>query len=315
MSAFRLQSWLGCGGAAVLIAFSVSALDGQTGITSETVSMGYHSGVFIDVNREEARAIIDMFAREFASAQGANVKTQQIFYDDMAAIQAALAAGELDMAVLPTLDYLRDQDQIAAVPTALWEVEGKASEEFVLLARRDHNLDNLAQLRGRTLVAAGGRTAERVALLWLETQLLKAGLGRMEEFFSQVKEFRKSSQALLPVFFGQADVCLVDRSAYESMAELNPQVGKELVVLGTSPGFPREIVVINKACGQVKRALVRRAFRGLEDSPRGRQILQLFGISREVEFAPSYLQPAQQVLVEHDALCVGSRMAARRTGR
>jgi ABC-type phosphate/phosphonate transport system substrate-binding protein len=162
---------------------------------------------------------------------------------------------------------------------------------------------------------AGGRSAEKVALLWLETQLLKAGLGRTDGFFSQVKEFRKSSQALLPVFFGQADVCLVDQSAYASMAELNPQVGKELVVLGTSPGFPREIVVLNKTCPENKRKIIRNALASLEKTPRGRQLLQLFGSDREIDFDPSYLQPARQVLAEQDALCATGRMAVRRTGR
>ena len=53
----------------------------------------------------------------------------------------------------------------------------------------------------------------------------------------EVREVEKTSPAILAVLFGQADVALVRRQAFETMVELNPQLETDLEVVANSPDY------------------------------------------------------------------------------
>ena len=74
-----------------------------------------------------------------------------------------------------------------------------------------------------------------LAPVWSETILAREGLGSASGFYGQITTASKISQAVLPVFFRQLDACVVTRSGFETMVELNPQVGRQLKVLASSP--------------------------------------------------------------------------------
>jgi hypothetical protein len=77
------------------------------------------------------------------------------------------------------------------------------------------------------------------ALLWLDTQLLRQQLPPSHSFFRSVKLVENASQAVLPVFFRQADACLLPRWSYDTMVELNPQVKEQTTILVHSPLLAR----------------------------------------------------------------------------
>ena len=54
---------------------------------------------------------------------------------------------------------------------------------------------------------------------------------------ARIKEAQKPSQALMPVFFRQADACVASRHYFEVNSELNPQIQRELMSISNSPGL------------------------------------------------------------------------------
>ena len=137
--------------------------------------------------------------------------------------------------------------------------------------------------------------------LWLETLLMKEGFPGPETFISNFKMVKKASQALLPVFFKQADACAVSQGAFETMKELNPQVGRELVALAQSPGYPQGVVCMRKGLAEKYRPFVEEMYT-LHNQSQGKQILTLMRIKRLLPFQATYLETTEALLAENQAL-------------
>ena len=291
----------------VLLASTPVVICGQAraeggGDRSGSIRVGYLRNLFSDVDVRDAQVAIEVWMKQVADEMGLSVDTKTVFFDDIPSITRALEAGDIDALTLPPLDFLRLRDKVPLEPLTVGVAQGKVTDSYIVLVRRDRGIATLEQLHGLKLAAQSGRAARPPALMWLETLLMRRGPWRLEDFFGAVKESRRSSQAILGVFFQQFDACLVTRRAYDTMVELNPQLGRELTVLHGSPGLMREMVCARAGYDEErKRILMEGAFR-LQHYSKGRQILELFGLDRIVPFESSYLEPIVELLEEHDSL-------------
>lgn len=114
---------------------------------------------------------------------------------------------------------------------------------------------------------------------------------------------------MLPVFFGQADACLLSSYSYQLMVELNPQIGKELTVLAMSPPLVHAIIAFDRRFDAEQRNKVYQAMLSLQESPKGQQVLSLFGLERLIPGTPAELTASLALLEKHD------RLASRRGAR
>ena len=57
----------------------------------------------------------------------------------------------------------------------------------------------------------------------------------------------KPSQAILPVFFKQAEAALVTRATFDTAVELNPQLGAALRTLSRSPQLIPAVAAVRPA--------------------------------------------------------------------
>ena len=139
---------------------------------------------------------------------------------------------------------------------------------------------------------------------------MRQGLPECEKFFATIKSVNRASQALLPVFFQQVDAAVVERHAFKTMVELNPQLNEQLTVLAYSSPLVHSIACLNRnADEQVKKAIIDTASK-LGESTNGRQILILFQLDRVVPFKPSHFEALVALVKEHHDL--KTRLANRR---
>lgn len=107
------------------------------------------------------------------------------------------------------------------------------------------------------------------------------------------------SQAIIPVFWGQVEACIVTRYGFDTMIELNPQVGQMLQVLIISPKYVNALSCINKVIDEESyREIIEETLRELHTEPEGRQILTLFKAEKFVLFEPSFLEHVENLLKE-----------------
>ena len=269
---------------------------------SEGLKVGYSGSLFTDTSFRDVQVAIELWAKQVSAKMGKTEVPQITLFDDLEAIARATQNGEVDLLSLSTLDYLRIRDRVALEPALVSVIGEGAEQEYLLLVRRDREMRMLEELHGGQLMVEVGKSGESVSRLWLDSQLLKRGLEETERFFGMVKQVRKTSQDVLPVFFGQRDAALVRKSSFETLTELNPQLERELTALTTSPRLlPALACFPAEEDAEIKR-FVRKAVLTLHQSPKGKQILTMFQAEKILPFSPELLEPVADLVRDYDVL-------------
>jgi len=261
--------------------------------------LAYSARMFYDVDQKDATAALTVYSKEIAKEHGAQVES--IFYKDPEGLADAFLAGKVDLAVFMSDDYARlshklDFDMAMSIVRG-----GKKTERFFILVKSDSPYHNLQDLRNQSLSRAKG---DGLGLLYLDGLLLKQKLPEAAKYFSVVNETVKPSQALLAVFFGQSDVCIVNERSYDLMSELNPQVKVRLRSIGVSPEYVLGVGIFRKDMPAEKRKILEDALLNIGDSPRGKQVLTLFKTERFAPIQPGELESVRQLIREKDAMKV-----------
>ena len=106
---------------------------------------------------------------------------------------------------------------------------------------------------------------------------------------------KKSSQAVLPVFFHQADAASISREAYDTLVELNPQIGKSLEIMAHSPRYLQTLLAVRKTLPAALKEKIIDAGLKLSSYPRGSQILNLFRSGGVTRFNAANLKSLQEL--------------------
>ena len=258
--------------------------------------------MFAGVNIDDAQAAIQVWTRALTQRMSLKYRPEVTVAQDSASLAAAVRAGQVDVVGLSGLAYLEMRDRIGLEPVVVgtWGEERRATEEYVLLARRDGGLENLEALQGQAVILAAADQG-RMAMVWLDVLLWRAGLPESRKFLS-IRTVERPSQAVLPVFFGQADACVVTDRAWQTMGELNPQVTRELRQLARSPALLLRVMCLRRESDPALRQEMLNASLQLHKETEGRQILEIFRLNQVVPFQPVFLEGLESLMAEYRTL-------------
>jgi ABC-type phosphate/phosphonate transport system substrate-binding protein len=210
--------------------------------------------------------------------------------------------GEVDMIGLTSMNYLKIRDWVFLEPVTVGlRNGGQALEEYLLLVHRDADLSELTELEDKNLLVGLGIN-HKTALMWLDVLLMQQGLPVAQNMFQTTKKVFKPAQAVFPVFFRQSDACIVTRRAFETMVELNPQIGEQLKPLASSPSFLPDLMCYRQKYDEAAKDLILSSALKLHTKIEGRQMLGLFRVDKIGRFKPSYLDNLIQLIATYDEL-------------
>ena len=258
------------GGAAQLVAGSDASI--RTG--APPLRMAISEKVVYGVNLSDARAAMAVWSAELLknidSSMGLAPDQSWVMTSDQ--LVAAIRGGTVDLFCLTVQEYRR---VVPYVDTSRIITDDFGGEELLLVVREGSGIANLAGLRGRSLIlqeSPGTSLAEP----WLTVSLWRDGLESPAQVLGRMTRNTKLSQVVLPLFFGQADACVVTRRSLNTMFELNPQLSRKLKVLLASPKMESAFFACRKGYpASLKKQLFDRLL-SLRSSPTARQVLTLF---------------------------------------
>ncbi|MBM4044019.1 MAG: phosphate/phosphite/phosphonate ABC transporter substrate-binding protein [Planctomycetes bacterium] len=286
----RTPSRVGLAAAGVLCLASVVLAQSDSGGDGPSrLAVGFSGVLLDDVNMNDACAAIKIWTETVARNRGLPVTTTTEVFVDTAMIRKRLASREANLLVISMLDYLQIEGEGLADPWSVPTVGGKAFAEYLVLVHRDSGIQKLADLKGKSLLMEKTGYTNSLARLWLDVRLLEEGLPESQSVFQQIKEATRVARVCLPVFFRQGDACLVNRRGYETLTELNPQIGQQLVPLAASPKYPTSILCVSRFYQSDLRGELLKGLAELHQDARGQQILTIFRVDKLVAFEPSHL--------------------------
>jgi ABC-type phosphate/phosphonate transport system substrate-binding protein len=266
--------------------------------TPEVIRVGYSTKFFNDVGIADAQIAMELWTRELSKGTMPALRMQPkpFIYDYPETLVRALKNRELELVATTATDYLKIKDKVPLEPALSANRQGSGDgDEMVLLVRRDNQITDLGQLKGKRLAVHAGYMLDS-AHLWLSTVLSGKNLPEQERFFGSVLEVKKTSQAVLPVFFRQADACLVSKNSFQTMVELNPQIGKELTVLLSSNKLMYGMLCFHRYLNADIKTQVINSALNMHTTVTGKQILTLFQIDRVTPFKMSLLDTTLSLL-------------------
>lgn len=272
---------------AVVVALGARTLTGQARTTGPTLRYGLSATAISDVNPNDALAASLLFARTIGQAVGFWTEAQAQIFQDPDAIVKATNADAVDVVALSTIEFLTVERSFKADPFVVYSVSGQVDAEYVLLARE--GVKSLADLAGRRIAIYNTSTTRDLADTWLDVMLMEAGLPESAKFFQRVSVNRKRSQATLALFFGQVDAAIEPLSAYETAAEMNPQVRNQLKVLARSPKLLQGLACVRRSLdADVRRRYLEKAV-VMHEMAQYRQTFVVLHVNQIIAFEPRYL--------------------------
>lgn len=262
----------------------------------------FTSGMFTDIAESDANAALIAWADGLTREQRWKVDVRTEVVDTIPQLLEAWESGGFDFITVTLNEYLGaglDKEPFTLITGSVGD---RFDVEYVLLVHQDSGVKDLAGLSGRTLVMhENSRTG--LAEPWLDTLLLQAGLPPTRRHFSIFTEVRRLSGVVLPVFFRKVDACLLTRFGYQIMVEMNPQIGRQLRILATSPSLvPSLSCIKTDPDGMVNGRDFVGEVLSLHASPYGKQILTLFQIDRLVTLSRSDLHSGLALVASHRRL-------------
>jgi len=268
--------------------------DTSTRSDAPPLRMAVSEKVVCGVNLNDAKAAMSVWAQELLKTADLKfvVTPGQDWVMPSDQLLEAIRDRKLDLFCVTVHEYRR---VALFVDTTHIITDDYGGEELLLLVREDGRIASLADLRGRSLILQESPNTS-LAEPWLTVSLWKEGLESPQQLLGHMTTNTKLSQVVLPVFFGQADACVVTRRGLDTMVELNPQLARKLKVLRASPQMESAFFACRKDCPlSLKNPLFERLLK-LKSSVTTRQVLTLFQSPGFADRDANCLGPANALL-------------------
>lgn len=283
-----------------LLPVSSFSASGQSDADSDLViRSGFISRMFSEVDRGDAKAAIKVWGDIISKDMGTNYTNETTVFDSVSQVVEFLQNRRGDMVVLAPRQLFEVEEIVPLEPIGVAVMCDKWLIPDLLLARADSGINGIADLKGKRLLIDdfGGRGTSR---RWLDLELRKAGLPPSQRHCLRVTELYDPGKVVTPVFFKQADACIVRGTSFSVMTELNPQLARSLKIIGSSAPFISGVVAFSRSIGSDKRqALLKTIFR-LHAHPKGSQILMLFKIDQVQPYSAGMFDDLKRLLAAYD---------------
>jgi len=264
--------------------------------------LGFSSAMFVGINMTDARNSIKALTASIAREVAIKADPDPLIYENVDEAESLLRGHQITAVSMRTSEYWLLRRNIAFNRFLVTARKGNPTSAYLVLAREGSAITKLADLRDkRVLVYTSPSMC--LAIPWLDVELAKESLPTTSVFFGGLVDFPKPAKVVLPVFFGQADACLITRYAYDTIIELNPQVGRQLRIVATSPDYVATLFGFRADLSPAFTEKAVRAFVALRYSVFGRQTLAIFQTEEIAEFSADTFGPSLALFDEHARLC------------
>jgi len=254
-----------------------------------------------NLNKTEVNVALDLWVKESISGLFKYKTVEVEVISSLAEIESRIKGNKVDIIFLFALDYIKLREKLPIIPFCLLGKTEGTSEMLYLVTNKNTNIKSIKDIENKTLLSMGSRVSEIVEK-WLFVELTKAGIKKPAGIIKKFLKVEKPSKRLFQVFFNKADLCIVTRSEFESMMELNPQMRDKLDIIGSSPSFYTEIYTINKTTTAIEMDNKDFYISKLNQLKSIKELLKVVKARELIKYDESYFLPIIKLDKEYNAL-------------
>lgn len=254
---------------------------------SDTLYFGFSNKVLLNIRPADAQVALSLLVSHISNQKLKNV-IETKFYDNSVDIISDYNLGKIHFLAVLAQDYIKLKNKISLDAEFVSKMEGSVLFKYYLLTNRSRNIFNGANRNNKLIIF--NSMGNDLPYEWLDNLLEETYSTNAQGVFGDIKEVRKPSQAVLPVFFGNAEACIITDYAYKTIVELNPQIEDSLLINYYSPDFPLGVLCLSNGLVPEYKKVFKQSISELSLAEKGKQILSLFKIEDNVEFKEEYLK-------------------------
>jgi ABC-type phosphate/phosphonate transport system substrate-binding protein len=240
----------------------------------KTFTFGVSETSIKSVPNEQLELGFSYLMRNLTEKMGVNFKVIAFKNPDL--MIKAIASGELDGVYSSSVDILKNEKLFNINKLLSAEINHKLKQRYVLLVRKDSNVQNIEQLKN---VKFAYCIADSVGMLFLKTKLIEKKQEVPELFFSKMLGKKDANLAINSLFFRESSVALVMQSDFETASELNPQIKEQLAPLEASPDYLVTAIGLSNKLNSDEADKMISLASNIDKDPKTIQFLKLYGAS------------------------------------
>jgi len=269
--------------------------------SDEKFRIGFSINTLGEVNQNDAIAAVQLWTSGLANDNNIPIDPEPIIFSSIGQMQNALNDILIDCVNITTPEFVAIEKEIDTNYMIAGVKQDSIYEEYVVIVRKSSGYNSIKDLQNKSIIKLDtSRTS--LAALWLETELYNKKLPSFSSFFSRTESVNNLTASVLPVFFNKSDACLVTKSGFETMVELNPQLDQQLkIILQSKPYIPM-LFAFRVNYNSPFRDQVLGHLENWHNSPGGRQILTIFQTDSIIKFTYDQLRPSLELVKQYHSL-------------
>ena len=257
-------------------------------------STNVFKGVYLNDAIAGAKVLAEALIKEYSRTKYEVIPPTT--FSTVEELENLLKSQEVEVFILHATELIQIRESNLLEPICAAVRNGSPYDIFYLLINKNRNYKRLEDLKDKRILV-GSPFEGDMPVIWLENLLKQKKLKLKEKFFSSIEYFDKGLPSILPVFFNKADACIITKSLYETVTELNPQIKSELIAIEISEPISIGIVAIRKNIfNPGLKEDIYKAFINLHKNTNGKQYLNVFRIESVIDFKEEYLESTYHML-------------------
>ena len=192
------------------------------------------------------------------------------------------ASSGMDGAFFGSFAYVLAHTKLGLEPVARPEdTEGISTYHGMIFVRKDSGIHSVMDMRGKCFAFVDRATT--AGYLLPRAYFKKYGIGDYMKFLKEVYYTGTHVDAIYDVLNRRADIGSAKNTIYQRLAEKDPRISEELLILTRSPDVPENGLAVRKDLDESLKKKLKEALLTMHEDPNGKEILNKFGTKRFIE--------------------------------
>jgi ABC-type phosphate/phosphonate transport system substrate-binding protein len=268
----------------------------------EVYGIAFLKTMFLNVDYNDAKASIKVYVDNLQDQLITGFLMKPIMFEDSDDLIKNYAKENLAVITLSSIDFLANKTKLSLNPVLVSSGKVDPLETYLILIKNDDNIKDIADLVGKK-IGMLPKGNDPIPQMWLNVLLGNSKIVAKDKLFSSVTIDKTESQLILSLFFGQINSCLVSKTAFETMVEINPQIGNRLKVLKSSPRYLKAVSSFTNKFRKSKFSDgLLKHLTSLDAYPSGKQLFTLTKTAKIILYKEEYLDNVKVLISDYNKL-------------